>query len=282
MKLAVLADVHANFAALEAVAAQLEKWRPDWVIVAGDLVNRGPRPLECLRYVQDKMRTAGWLSVLGNHEEYVMSHAHSSAPRSGMQFDLHSTSYWTFQQLNGDVSALAAMPLQQNGLAPDGSEFRVVHASMSGTRAGVYAYTSDDVLRRLIDPPPALLCVGHTHKPLIRRIDCTLIVNVGAVGLPFDGDRRACYGQLTWRDNEWQAEIIRLEYDRKRADRDFDLTGFMDQSGAFAPLIRKELHLAQSQLYEWGQRYEAPVLAGELTLTESVRRFLTDDGRASV
>jgi len=281
MKLAVLADVHANFAALEAVAAQLEKWRPDWVIVAGDLVNRGPRPLECLRFVQDKMRTAGWLSVLGNHEEYVMSHAHPEAPRSGMQFDLRSTSYWTYQQLNGDVSALAAMPLQQSCLAPDGSEFRVVHASMSGTRAGVYTYTSDDVLRRLIDPPPALLCVGHTHKPLIRRVDRTLVVNVGAVGLPFDGDQRASYGQLTWRANAWQAEIIRLEYDRKRADRDFDLTGFMDQSGAFAPLIRKELHLAQSQLYEWGQQYEAPVLAGELTLTESVRRFLIDDGRAS-
>ena len=48
MKIAVLADIHGNLPALEAVAAHVEAWQPDRVIVAGDLVNRGPRPLECL------------------------------------------------------------------------------------------------------------------------------------------------------------------------------------------------------------------------------------------
>jgi predicted phosphodiesterase len=51
MKLAVLADVHANWQALQAVAADLERWQPDRVVVAGDVINRGPRPLECAKFV---------------------------------------------------------------------------------------------------------------------------------------------------------------------------------------------------------------------------------------
>ena len=56
MKLAVLADIHANWPALQAVTEHLEAWQPDQVIVDGDTVNRGPRPAECLRFVQDRQR----------------------------------------------------------------------------------------------------------------------------------------------------------------------------------------------------------------------------------
>ena len=47
MKLAVIADVHANWPALQAVAADIERWQADRVVVAGDVINRGPRPVEC-------------------------------------------------------------------------------------------------------------------------------------------------------------------------------------------------------------------------------------------
>ena len=102
MKLAVLADIHANWPALQTVAGHIEAWRPDCVIVAGDVVNRGPRPLECLRFVQD----SGWSSVRGNHEEYVMTHAEPDSPRSGPQFEIWQGSFYTYRRLNEDVSAL--------------------------------------------------------------------------------------------------------------------------------------------------------------------------------
>ena len=48
-----------------------------------------------------------------------------------------------------------------------------------------------------------------------------LVVNAGAVGLPFDGDTRASYAQLTWQCGAWHADVIRLDYDRRQAGRDF-------------------------------------------------------------
>lgn len=156
----------------------------------------------------------------------------------------------------------------------DGSTARVVHASMRGTRDGIFLETPDDVLRQQIVPPPKLFVVGHTHKPLVRAIDETLVVNVGAVGLPFDLDPRACYAQLTWREGQWAAEIVRVDYDRAQADRDFDETGFIDEAGPIARLIRDELAQARSNLFEWTRDYEAAVVAGQMTMADSVTRFL--------
>lgn len=279
MKLAVLADIHANLPALQAVLDSVDAWQPDAVVVAGDIVNRGPRPAECLRIIQERQRQAGWLTVLGNHEEYVLRQAHPQAPRSGPQFHIFQSSYWTYRQLNGELAALAAMPFQQSLTAPDGSEVRIAHASMRGTRDGIFPETPDDVLRLQVGRPhAALFVVGHTHWPLIRQLDGVTVVNAGAVGMPFDGDPRASYAQLTWRQGRWHAEIIRLAYDRRQTEQDYVDTGFLHDGGALAQLMLVELQRARSQLYQWALTYEAPVLAGQLTIDEAVDRFLADKG----
>jgi len=277
MKIAVLADIHANLPALQTVTEQLEAWRPDRVIVAGDVVNRGPRPAECLRFVQERQRDDGWLVVIGNHEEYVISQARPDAPRSGPQFEILRGSYWTYQKLDQDVSALEAMPFQVSLMAPDGGEVRVTHASMLGTREGIYKRTPDEeLIHKVGQPAPAVFCVGHTHRPLVRRLNGTLVVNVGAVGLPFDGDTRAGYAQLTWQEEGWEAQIVRLDYDRTQAARDFYETGFLDEASSFAQLVQVELRTAQSLIFGWTRRYEDAILAGTITAQEAVNEFLAD------
>lgn len=276
MKLAILADIHANLRALHTVAAHLEAWQPDRVIIAGDVVNRGPRSLDCLRFVQEKQRTHGWHIVRGNHEEYVIGHSRPDAPRSGPEFEVNRYSYQAFRQLNGDVSALEALPFSISVHAPDGSDVRVTHASMRGNRDGIYPKTTDDELRQQIGPPPAptLFCVGHTHIPLVRRIDSTLVVNVGAVGMPFDGDPRASYGQVSWHAGAWHAAIIRLPYDRHQAERDFRETNFLEESGPLGYLILHEFQHARPRLFSWATQYHARVLAGEISLEASVQALL--------
>ena len=59
MKLAVLADSHANRAALERVGEEIDAWRPDVVVVGGDVINRGPQPAECLALVLERQRAPG-------------------------------------------------------------------------------------------------------------------------------------------------------------------------------------------------------------------------------
>ncbi|MFQ5611977.1 MAG: metallophosphoesterase family protein [Anaerolineae bacterium] len=278
MKIAVLADIHGNLPALEAVAAHIDAWQPEAVIVGGDIVNRGPRSLDCLRFVQERQRRQGWQVVRGNHEDYVIFQGSPETPRSGPAFELFGPANFAYRQLDGQVSALEKMPFQTSLAAPDGSELRVTHASMGGIRDGIFPETSDESLRRKIIPPPAVLCVGHTHRPLIRQVDQTLVVNVGAVGAPFDGDLRAGYAQLCWQRGGWRVEIIRLDYDRAQTERDFFETGFVAESGPVSHIMLAELRAARSYLYLWMHRYEAPVLAGEVTIEEAVNEYLAELG----
>jgi hypothetical protein len=115
---------------------------------------------------------------------------------------------------------------------------------------------------------------GHTHRPLVRTLNGTLVVNAGSVGLPFDGDNRAGYAQLTYANGKWQAKIIRLEYDLGAALRDFDEAGFIEGGGSLAELVRLELRTGLSQLYPWMERYRDAVLNGEISVEQAVSEFL--------
>ncbi len=275
MKIAVLSDIHGNFVALQAVIEHIEAWGPDHTIVAGDIVNRGPRSKDCLEWIQNKEREAGWQVVRGNHEDYVISHDLPGAPRSGPVFEVHRGSIWTYQQLDCDVSSLKVMPFQQTLFGPTGDEIRIVHASMRGNRVGIYPESSDAKLKSLIEPAPVVLCVGHTHRPLVRHLNGSLIVNAGSAGLPFDGDTRPSYAQVTWSKGEWKAEIIRVEYDLSAAERDFYESGFIDEAGPLAQLVLIELRQACSQLFQWASRYQEKALAGEISMQDAVQDFLS-------
>ena len=270
MKIAVLSDIHANYPALLTVAEHIEKWQADLVIVNGDTVNRGPRPRECLQFVQEKEANQGWVVLKGNHEDYVISRADVTAPEGDPAYESFRMAMWTYLQLNGNVADLIRMPEQHQLAAPDGSIFRAVHASMRNNRDGIYTFTPDEELAQQIAPAPAMFITSHTHRPLQRRLNGTQIVNTGAVGLPFDGDWRAAYAQIIWHKSAWQAEVIRLEYDRTQADQDFETTGYLEGGGPLIQLVRHELATARSQVHRWAEKYTDAVLSGQMTMAETV------------
>ncbi|MCS7056946.1 MAG: metallophosphoesterase [Thermoflexales bacterium] len=275
MKLAILSDIHGNYPALLNVIAHVEAWQPDIVAVAGDTVNRGPRSADCLNLMLTKVRELGWLTIIGNHEEYVIAQAKPDCPTRGPQAEIQRASRWTYERLNRNVSALEAMPFARDLRGPDGGDVRIAHGSMLGTRDGVYPQTTDDELAlKLGRPLPKVFCVGHTHQPLTRALDGVLIVNAGSVGLPFDGDWRSSYAQVTYCKGEWRAHIVRLEYDRQQAERDFYETGFLDEGGPLARVMLRELQIARGLIYSWAKEFEQPVLDGQIGMEQSVERFL--------
>lgn len=274
MKVAVLADIHGNLPALERVAEHIAAWKPDQVVMAGDVVNRGPKPRVCLEFVEERQKAAGWQVVRGNHEDYVLVHDGPDAPKSGPEFEIYRNSYWTYQRLEGKIDSLKAMPFQVSLTGQDGQEVRIVHASMRGNRIGIYPETPDELLGQLIAPAPAVICVGHTHRPVVRRLNETLVINAGSVGMPFDGDRRAAYAQLTRRNGQWHGEIIRLDYDQRQTEEDFFKSGFIPGAGPLAEIMLLEFRQARSHIHLWLYHYEPMVLSGEVTMEESVRRYL--------
>lgn len=274
MKIAVLADIHANYRALETVIDHVERWDPDYIFIAGDIVNRGPRSLCCLQLIEEKRQNDGWQVIRGNHEDYVMQRDRPDDPQSGTQYEMFQPVHFTYQQLNQDISQLRALPQQISLETESAGEVRMLHGSMLGNRDGIYPENTEFELKRKISPAPAVFITGHTHRSLIRKVNGTLVVNAGSVGLPFDGDTRPAYAQISHQNGEWQAEIIRLSYDIESAIKDFHDFGFVDGGGPLVDLILLELRTGMGQLYQWVAKYNTPVKNGDITVEEATKEFL--------
>ncbi len=279
MKLAVLSDVHGNWPALEATLADIDAWRPDLVLVAGDVVNGGPSNVACWQAIRGRAAAEGWVVLRGNHEEYVAEWLDYAGPRHGPAYEMIRLSEWTYRQLGGaaTAAALAALPERWDWVAPDGSRLVALHASRLGNRAGIYPFTGDDEARGKVIPGAAVFITAHTHIPHQRTLDGMQIVNVGSVGLPGDGDGRASYGRLTWqRGRGWRARIVRVAYDRAAAERDLFASGFMDEVGPEAEMVLVEFRAARDARTRWRALYRERILSGELSFAASIRRFLDE------
>lgn len=276
MKVAVLSDIHGNMPALRTVIDDIDGWRPDLVVVDGDIINRGPRSGDCLELLLERQATDGWHLLRGNHEEFVLDCVDPDRPRSGPGFETTRFAHFALSQVADHVDLLRQMPDAYERAAPNGDLLRVVHASMQNNRDGVYPMTTDEELRRQIAPAPAVFITGHTHRPLVRRVDQTTVVNIGSVGSSFDDDRRASYGRFLW-DGGWSAAVIRLPYDYAQIEQDYVRSGFLIEGGALAQLMLVELRKARGLIFRWASRYEEAVVSGRITLEESVRAVLCDE-----
>ena len=274
MKIAVLADIHANYRALEAVVDHVEDWNPDFVLVAGDTINRGPRSSCCYDLIEEKRKNHGWLVIRGNHEDYVLQRTDPNDPKSGWQYELFQPVHFTYHQIADCTDQIRALPEKVNLDLENGEEVRMVHGSMRGNRDGLYPEDSNNLLSKKIAPPPKVFITGHTHRSLIRNVNGTLIVNAGSVGLPFDGDTRPAYAQITRQNGEWQAEIVRLNYNLAAAERDFTDFGFFEGGGPLVGLILVELQTGMGQLYQWVTKYNTPIKKGEITVKQACEEFL--------
>jgi predicted phosphodiesterase len=277
MKVAVLSDIHGNLPALQAVVDHIDGWSPDFVIVGGDIINRGPMSGECLDLLLERREAREWRMIRGNHEQMVLECSDPDKPVSGPGFEMTLFAHFALAQVAGQVDALRTLPDMIERSSSDGQLLRIVHASMYSNRDGIYPLTDDEDIRRKIAPAPAVFVTGHTHRPLLRHIDQTWVVNIGSVGSSFDGDRRAGYGRFVWDGHKWASEVVRIEYNYRQIEVDYVRSGFLAEGGALAQLMLVELRKAQGLIFRWASRYEQAVLQGDMTLEQSVRNILCDD-----
>ncbi len=210
-RVAILSDIHGNLPALEAVCEDVRAMGPDQVIVNGDIINRGPQSVECLRAV----RALGWPVVFGNHEEYALKRVDGEVPEQWQ------TQFWyPFQRvaeaLSGEeIAYLRALPRDLVVTVPNLPALRIVHGSMRALNDALGFWMSDAELLEAVDGAPEPIVIGaHSHRTFERRVGARWLLNSGSVGAPFNGDPGAQYLLMTAANGDWKAEFRSVAYDR--------------------------------------------------------------------
>ena len=203
MKVAILADIHGNLPAMQAVLADIDRLDVDQIIINGDLVNGGPFSREVLDIVYERKLPL----IRGNHEQYVINYHQDPAQYPLPQW--HPV-HWTHQQLNPDDIAFLER-------TPEFIEFEnllIVHGAVGRLNGGVIpGTTSDELAERYADVPQRFLITSHTHLPFAVCWQDKLIVNTGAAGASLDGNTAGAYVVATQCGCEWTIQHRRVEYD---------------------------------------------------------------------
>jgi putative phosphoesterase len=183
MRLAVLADIHGNFDALEAVVDDLERTKPDLIVNLGDCLSG---PLKA-RETAEFLMTKDWLTVRGNHDRYLAEHSIG---------ELAASDRAAAEQLETrHLDWLRALPFSAQAAA-DVTLFHATPATDNRYLAerphqGGHVLRSESEIAEELDGVTAsLILCGHSHLPrLITLGNGRSVFNPGSVGLPaYDDD----------------------------------------------------------------------------------------------
>lgn len=198
MKIAVVSDIHANLAALQAVLADIDAVAPDAAIWhTGDIVGYNAEPNEVVALLRER----GAAGVMGNHDAAVLG----ELDVSWFNPEAAAAVKWTATHLTPENATwLHALPkISEMGAAT------LVHASLLKPLEE-YVIDAEGARQNLLALSTPVLFHGHTHVPAywaLRDSQAASVVidgraqpllspsliNVGSVGQPRDGDVRASW-----------------------------------------------------------------------------------------
>jgi predicted phosphodiesterase len=219
---AVLADIHGNLPALEAVLAEVDVAGADTIVLLGDIA-LGPMPAQTLDRLAELGERAIW--VHGNCEREVIA-----------AFDTGDAA-----EPNGE-SAMATASLIERGHRDRIDRLPLtVTVDIEGLGPALFCHASprrDDEMLLVDSPPqrwaealanvaaPTVVC-GHTHMQFDRLAAGHRVVNPGSVGMPYGppGAHWALLGP--------DVTLRRTEYDTESAAGVIAASGYPD-GGAWA------------------------------------------------
>jgi predicted phosphodiesterase len=224
---ALVADVHGNLPALEAVLEDVERRGADATYHLGDLVGYGPWPDE----VVERLARAGIPGVAGNYDSTVATdaeHCGCRAENPEQEALSHESYAWTLARVTpGTKARLRALPfridVRLGGGHRSGPTLRLFHGAPTLNTLYWDEDRPDDFARKMAGKLGAIegdaVAFGHTHVPWQREVDGILFANAGSVGRPKDGDPRASWAIASWDGAAIRIEHVRTEYDVERAAR---------------------------------------------------------------
>ncbi len=233
MKIGILADVHSNLEAFQAVLFNLEKRGIKKIWHLGDIVGYGPNPNECVELLKKKKI----ISVVGNHDLAVIGKISifDFNPYAAQAVKINASE---LSQENKKI--LSNLPLT---LKPE-KEIILAHGSL---RDPIWEYLLEiyQAEENFTLFKEKVLFVGHSHIPTIfekreNKIyqfrfppdkaflkfekDSFYIINPGSVGQPRDRNPKASF--IIFDNEALTLEYHRIEYDYYRTQEKMRKKGF--------------------------------------------------------
>lgn len=209
MRIALVADLHGNWPAVQALDSDLKQTKPDRILFLGDAVGKGPRSDATLDWARENCDL-----MLGGNWDYGI----------GKQIFAADDFYWN--QLGEErLAFLRSLPLETE-LMMSGRRIRLFHGRPimedlvhgQSDRELIYPFFADAQGGRY-----DVVGYADAHRQALRTLSPGVFFNCGSVGNAM-GETYCCYAVLEGTESEtpapFEVRFRMVEYDREQAVRD--------------------------------------------------------------
>lgn len=202
VKIGIIADIHANLNALEAVIQDAEQRGITVFLNAGDIIGFGGFPNEAIQTLYCKKT----LSVIGNYDLEVIENGKKG--KGPKRFSLEFTRK---ALTKSNEIYLRSLPFKLD-VEIGQKKCLLVHGTPDSVDEHLCSDTSEERFQEIAKSTGAEVIVsGHLHEQFTKKVDGTLFINPGSVGKPSDGNPQAAYAVIE--ANPFSVELIRVNYD---------------------------------------------------------------------
>jgi putative phosphoesterase len=202
VKIAVIADIHANLNALEAVLQDAEHRGITVFLNAGDLIGFGAFPNEVIQTLYSKNA----LSVIGNYDLEVLDK--NNREKGPKKFALE---YARKTLAKAYETYLRTLPSKLE-LEIAHKKLLMIHGTPDSVDEHLYHDTPEERFQEVAKTAGAdIIVFDHSHKQFTKKAGETLFINPGSVGRPGDGNPQAAYAAIN--ASPFSVELVRVNYD---------------------------------------------------------------------
>jgi predicted phosphodiesterase len=179
--LALIADIHGNASALDAVLSDVRASGIRDVVCLGDVSATGPHPAEALRMVRD----IGCPVVMGNADAFMLDPT-PTADDDEMR-KIEDIDAWCAAQLSrDDLEFIRSFEPTVTVALGEGQRMLGYHGSPRSYDDLIRSATPDAELDEMLGESPAVVFAGgHTHFQMYRRHRHAVVINPGSVGMSY-------------------------------------------------------------------------------------------------
>jgi predicted phosphodiesterase len=217
MHILLISDIHANFVALEAVAARFPPQHFDLILNGGDSVVYGPFPNQTI----DWLRNHGALSILGNTDRHIITLLEGKTFKKPRKAEKRVMYGWTAAELSEENrNWLCAQPLSRiittsaDLVNRDRLEVLAMHHG-SPADPDEFLFATTPICRyrqlaKLVSAP--LVSIGHSHQQFTVEADGVTFINPGSTGRMFDGRISGGCAVITVKKHNSTIDLHRIAY----------------------------------------------------------------------
>jgi len=189
VRIAIIADIHGNLEALEAVLKDISNKNVDDIVCLGDLVGYAANPNE----VVDLIKKKGIRCIKGNHDLNAVTLEKLDWFNERAQEALKFTN-----KVLTEENKKFLMDLPETLELKDKNKLFAVHGS---PKDPLYEYldptVDEDLIKDMLDEQKAdVLVCAHTHLPDLKRFELKVFLNPGSVGQPRNNNSKSQYAIL--------------------------------------------------------------------------------------